>query len=120
MIEKILWLRQQYPFGPQKITMYLKRYHDITISASGVWRILKKVGLNRLPASQRYKRRETRWKRCEKQRPGHALQVDVKFIEPVARPGGRSATTNTVSLVVGWSGTGWRGWCWLSCCGRDS
>ncbi|WP_158865431.1 IS481 family transposase [Leifsonia sp. AG29] len=87
VIEKILWLRQQYHFGPEKITMYLKRYHDITISASGVWRILKKVGLNRLPASQRYKRREIRWKRYEKQRLGHALQVDVKFIEPLGQTG---------------------------------
>lgn len=52
VVEKILWLRQQYHFGPAKITMYLQRYHDVTISASGVWRILKKVGLNRLPAPQ--------------------------------------------------------------------
>jgi transposase InsO family protein len=86
-VEKILWLRQQYHFGPGKITMYLKRYPDVTISTSGVWRILKKVGLNRLPASQRYKRTETRWKRYEKQRPGHALQVDVKFIEPLGQTG---------------------------------
>jgi len=87
VIEKILWLRQQYHFGPHKITMYLKRYHDLTISPSGVWRILKKLGLSRLPASQRYKRKETRWKRYEKQRPGHALQVDVKFIEPLGQTG---------------------------------
>jgi transposase len=51
VVEKILWLRQQYHFGPQKIAMYLKRYHDLTISSSGVWRILHKVGLGRLPAS---------------------------------------------------------------------
>jgi hypothetical protein len=31
--------------------MYLARYHDVTISPSGVWRILHKLGLNRLPAS---------------------------------------------------------------------
>ena len=43
--------------------------------------------MNRLPASQRYKRRETRWKRYEKQRPGHQLQVDVKFIEPLGQKG---------------------------------
>ncbi|MGW4393354.1 hypothetical protein [Streptomyces sp. NPDC004685] len=82
-MEKILWLRQQYHFGPAKIAMYLERYHDVKVSASGVWRILRKVGLNRLPASQRYKRRSTRWKRYEKQRPGHQLQVDVKFIDHV-------------------------------------
>jgi hypothetical protein len=31
--------------------MYFKRYHDVTISVSGVWRILKRVDLARLPAS---------------------------------------------------------------------
>ena len=67
--------------------MYLARYHDVTISTSGVWRILHKLGLNRLPASQRYKRTQTRWKRYEKQRPGHQLQVDVKFIEPLGQTG---------------------------------
>src|ERR1700739_2279676 len=32
----------RYHFGPMKIRMYLKRYHDVEISASGVWRILKR------------------------------------------------------------------------------
>ncbi|WP_454170700.1 integrase core domain-containing protein [Microbacterium paulum] len=50
-----------------------------------MWRILHKLGLGRLPASQRYKRTQTRWKRYEKQRPGHQLQVDVKFIEPLGQ-----------------------------------
>lgn len=53
--------------------MYLAPYHDVTISPSGVWRIQHNLGLNWLPASQRYKRTETRWKRYEKQRPGHQL-----------------------------------------------
>jgi len=39
VIEKILWLRKHYHFGPAKIAMYLARYHDVTISISGVWRI---------------------------------------------------------------------------------
>jgi transposase len=87
IVEKIIWLRQRYHFGPAKIAMYLGRYHDVTISVSGVWRILKRLGLNRLPASQRYQRRALRWKRYEKQRPGHQLQVDVKFIEPLGQTG---------------------------------
>ena len=36
--------------------MYLKRYHDLTMSPSGIWRILRRLGLSRLPASQRYRR----------------------------------------------------------------
>ena len=89
VVEKIIHLRQHYHFGPMKITMYLKRYHDVAISTSGVWRILKRLGMNRLPASQRYKRHSGRWKRYEKQRPGHHVQIDVKFIEPIAAGAGR-------------------------------
>ena len=37
--------------------MYLARYHDVTISPAGVWRILKRLELKRLPASQRLDRR---------------------------------------------------------------
>jgi len=49
IVEKIIWLRQHYHFGPAKIAMYLGRYHDVTISVSGVWRILKRLGLNGYP-----------------------------------------------------------------------
>jgi len=83
VVGKILYLRQSYHFGPGKIAMYLKRYHDVSISASGIWRILKRLELNRLPASQRYKRLDKRWQRYEKQLPGHQVQIDVKFIEPL-------------------------------------
>jgi transposase len=84
VVGKILYLRQHYHFGPAKIAMYLKRYHDIQISPSGVWRILKRLQLNRLPASQRHKRHDRRWKRYEKPLPGHRVQIDVKFIGPLA------------------------------------
>lgn len=50
--------------------MYLKRYHEIEISQSGVWRILKRLEMNRLPSSQRHKPHEKRWKRYERQQPG--------------------------------------------------
>ena len=90
VVKKIIHLRQHYHFRPMKIRMYLKRYHDVDISASGVWRILKRLGMNRLPASQRYKRHTGgRWKHFEKQRPGHYVQIDVKFIEPITTGSGR-------------------------------
>jgi transposase InsO family protein len=63
--------------------MYLKRYHDVQVSTSGVWRILKRLEMNRLPASQRYRRRVDRWKRYEKPQPGHRVQIDVKFVAPL-------------------------------------
>jgi hypothetical protein len=48
VVGKILYCAS-YHVGPVKIAMYLKRYHDIQISPSGVWRILKGLDLNRLP-----------------------------------------------------------------------
>ena len=90
VVGKIIYLRQHYHFGPAKIAMYLKRYHDIQLSPSGVWRILKRLELNRLPASQRHKRHDRRWKRYEKPLPGHRVQLDVKFIEPLS--GSRSGS----------------------------
>jgi transposase InsO family protein len=88
VVSKIVYLRQHYHFGPAKIAMYLARYHDVTVSRSGVWRILKRLDMSRLPSSQRYKRHDRRWKRYEKQLPGHRVQVDVKFIEPLAGTAG--------------------------------
>jgi transposase InsO family protein len=64
--------------------MYLKRYHDIELSPSGIWRILHRLDMSRLPSSQRYRRQRDRWKRYEKPEPGHRVQIDVKFIAPLA------------------------------------
>ena len=83
VVGKIVHLRSNYHFGPHKIAMYLKRYHEISVSPSGVWRVLKRLDMNRLPASQRYKRHAVRWKRYEKPQPGHRVQIDVKFIAPL-------------------------------------
>jgi transposase len=86
VVGKIIYLRQNYHFGPGKIAMYLQRYHQVTVSNSGVWRILKRLQMNRLPASQKHQAHDRRWKRYEKQLPGHRVQIDVKFIElPVHR-----------------------------------
>ena len=35
VIEKIAWRRWRYHFGPAKITRYVARYQDVTISVSG-------------------------------------------------------------------------------------
>lgn len=40
--------------------------------------------MGRLPANQRYKRHKQRWKLYEKPQPGHQVQIDVKFIAPIA------------------------------------
>lgn len=83
VIAKIIYLRQNYLFGAYRIKVYLERYHDIRLSKSGIWRILKRLNMNLLPSSQRYRRHADRWKRYEKPQPGHRIQVDVKFLERI-------------------------------------
>lgn len=84
VISKVLYLRQNYHFGPGRISNYLERYHKIEIAQSSVHRILQRHNLSRLPSSHRkYERGTHKWKRYEKQQPGHRVQVDVKFLERI-------------------------------------
>ncbi len=83
VVEKVLYLRQSYHFGPARIHMYLLRYHNVQLSGSTIWRLLKVAGVNRLPTNMRYRRREERYRRYEKPLPGHQIQMDVKFLAPV-------------------------------------
>lgn len=84
VVGKVLYLRQNYHFGAGRVASYLKRYHQISISSSTVQCILKRHGLNRLPANKKkYERLNIKWKRYEKQQPGHRVQVDVKFLERI-------------------------------------
>ena len=69
VVSKVLYLRQNYHFGPRKIADYLRRFHQVSIAGATVHRILKRHGLNRLPANQKYKQHTKRWKRYEKQQP---------------------------------------------------
>ena len=78
MVAKVVCLRRHYHFGPFKIFMFLKRYHDIEISNSGVWRVLDRRGMGRLPANQRYKHRAQHQKHYEKPQPSHQVQIDTK------------------------------------------
>lgn len=78
--EKIIYIRKNYYLGQQRISWYLKRYHNIDISPSGVRNVLVRHGLNRLPQNQRKRTIASRYKRYEKQVPGHRIQVDVKFL----------------------------------------
>ncbi len=77
--EKILHLRKNYHFGPQRIAWSLERYFDMKVSSHGVYQVLKRNGVNRLPKNQR-KRSVKDFKRYEKQVPGHRIQIDVKFL----------------------------------------
>jgi len=87
VVSKVLYLRQNYHFGAPRIRDYLKRFHSIRIAASTVQGLLHKHGLGRLPANQKHTPHGKRWQRYEKPKPGHRLQMDVKFLERI--PGTR-------------------------------
>lgn len=55
------------------------RYLGINVSPNGVYGVLKRHGVNRLPAGSP-KRSPHTYKRYEKTVPGHQIQVDVKFL----------------------------------------
>ena len=57
-----------YHLGPIRIVWYLARYHDIKISDAGVYRILRRNGLSRLPRGTRVRKIHT--KRYEQTGPG--------------------------------------------------
>jgi transposase InsO family protein len=78
VIEKIVYLRQTYHMGPQRIAWYLERYHGAKVSCASVYRTLKRQGLSRLP--KKTGRRAVHTHRYAKQVPGHHVQVDVKFL----------------------------------------
>jgi transposase len=83
--EKVLHLRRKYHLGPMRIVWYLERYHGIRISDAGVYRILCRHGLNRLPRGTRVRKVHT--KRHNKQVPGHHIQMDVKFLTFIGEAG---------------------------------
>ena len=45
--------------------------------------------MGRLPANQKHQPHRKRWKRFEKARPGHRLQMDVNFLERIPGTGKR-------------------------------
>ncbi len=78
IVEKVLYLRRTYDLGPISSVWYLERYHGMKISDAGVYRVLRRSGLNRLP--RRVGRRAVHTHRYAKQVPGHHVQVDVTFL----------------------------------------
>jgi transposase InsO family protein len=75
----IVYLRSNYYLGQLRISWYLARYHGIKVSAAGVYCVLKRNGMNRLP-NHEHARSMRSFTRYEKQVPGHRIQMDVKFL----------------------------------------
>jgi transposase InsO family protein len=77
--ERILYVRREFGLGQLRISWYLARYYGLTVSSSGVFSVLRRHGLSRLPRGAP-KRSPSTFKRYEKEVPGHQVQIDVKFL----------------------------------------
>jgi len=86
--EKILYVRREFGLGQLRISWYLQRYYGIKVSSNGVYGVLKRHGMNRLPPGSP-KRSPSTFKRYEKAVPGHQVQIDVKFLFFVDKAGRR-------------------------------
>ena len=108
IVSKILYLRKNYHFGPERISHYLCRYHGIKVAQSSVHRILQLHNLNKLLHHRRkYERQKNQWKRYEKQQPGHRVQIDVKFLERIPKTSKRFYQFTTIddcTSVQWWGG----------------
>ena len=94
--EKVLHLRRKYHLGPIRIVWYLEPYHGIRISDTGVCRILKRNGLNRLPGGTRVRKIHTK-------RSGRSYNQTIRCLAgslrlQCGRPGG-TRTTNSFLLL---------------------
>lgn len=73
-IEKIiLSIREQHNFGPQSISTYLLRNHNIKLSPPTVWRVLNRHAVKPL---KRY-RKHQEIQRYNRPLPGDRVQLDV-------------------------------------------
>jgi transposase InsO family protein len=96
---RIEQLRRERKLGPDRIAYELRR-EGVTVSASGVHRVLVRRGINRLrdldpPTGAQLRSSDpatavhgpNRWRRYERDRPGELIHIDVKKLGHI-RPGG--------------------------------
>lgn len=72
-------IKEQYNFGPQKMAIYLKANHDVSVSPTAIYKYFKRRHLIRKP------QKKLPWYTPMKQpfvatRPGENVQADVKYV----------------------------------------
>ena len=80
--------------------MYLKRYHDVEISQSGVWRILKRLDMNRLPARNATNRSSDAGNATRNNNPGTASRWTSSSSSPCKAPANLATTSSPRSTTA--------------------
>lgn len=77
IVDLILQIRYQRGYGHQRMSLYLRKNHNIFVSSTTILRIFKRYNV----PMGRKKKRWTRYpQKYSKGIPGERLQVDVKFV----------------------------------------
>jgi transposase InsO family protein len=74
----VLELRKQHQYGQKRISSYLLRHHQISLSTTTIWRILKKHQVEPVKKNRRSKKH----KRYNRPVPGDRVQMDVTKVGP--------------------------------------
>jgi transposase InsO family protein len=77
---EILKIRRERGYGPQRIQLYLKRFHGLVVSSCTVWNVLRRNKMPALYMTRYNKPAKIAWRRYVKSHPGETIQIDVKFI----------------------------------------
>ncbi|MDD5627778.1 MAG: IS481 family transposase [Elusimicrobia bacterium] len=83
---EILKIRKERGYGPQRIQLYLKRFHGIVVSSSTVWNTLRRNKMPALYMTRYNKPARIALRRYVKSHPGETIQMDVKFIRNPSSP----------------------------------
>ena len=78
IVALILRIRQERQYGPRRICLYLRRFHQAYVSPNTIFKILKR---NRMPCISKKRYRPGPLRRREFERPGQSVQVDVKHLK---------------------------------------
>ncbi|WGL94813.1 helix-turn-helix domain-containing protein [Arsenophonus nasoniae] len=97
--EKILYLRKNYHFASDKICWYLERYYKMKVSMTGVYGVLCRHGLNRLPHKLR-RRQIKAIKRYEKKCLGITFRWMLSFSVSAMKTAIKHADSNTPPLMM--------------------
>lgn len=88
--------RLQLGRAPARTAFVPQAIPRVNISDSRVWRTVRRLKLNRLPAPQKCELRRRCWKRYEKQQPGHQVQIDVRSSSESRVPPAHSGFTRSL------------------------
>lgn len=84
IINTILKLRAEKNYGAKLMSMYLRKYYGVFLSATSIHRIYRRYNLPKLRKGPQPKQKRA-YKRYNKMLPGEVVQIDVKFIKKVQK-----------------------------------